>query len=49
MPVSLKDKKKEEYVEGIQCHLCIDTFSDDDRKRFQERQKQIIKFREKKS
>ena len=49
MPISLEDKNKEEYVEGVQCHLCIDIFSDDDRKRFQERQKQIIKFKEKKS
>ena len=30
-----------EYKKGIQCHFCIDQFSDDDRKRFEERQKQI--------
>ena len=41
MPVSIKDKEKDEYKEGIQCHLCIDKFSDEDRKRFAERQRQI--------
>ena len=41
MPLSLQDKQKEEYIEGIQCHLCINKFSDNDRKRFRERQKQI--------
>jgi len=41
MPVSIQDQKRKEYREGIQCHFCIDKFSDDDRKRFEERQKQI--------
>ena len=41
MPVSIKDQKRKEYREGIQCHFCINQFSDDDRKRFEERQKQI--------
>jgi len=41
MPVSIQDQKREEYREGIQCHFCINQFSDDDRKRFAERQKQI--------
>ena len=49
MPISLEDQKKEEYLEGIQCHFCIDKFTDDDRKRFEERQKQINKLKEKKS
>ena len=40
-PISLEDKKKEEYIEGIQCHFCINQFTDEDRKRFEERQKQI--------
>ena len=39
--------KKKEYIEGIQCHFCINQFSDDDRKRFEERQKQINKLKEK--
>ncbi len=41
MPVSIQDQKRTEYRKGIQCHLCIDQFSDDDRKRFEERQKQL--------
>ncbi len=45
MPISLEDQKKDEYKEGIQCHFCIDKFSSDDRKRFEERQKQIVKLR----
>ena len=45
MPISLKDQNKNEYKEGIQCHLCIDKFSDKDRKRFEERQKQIDKLK----
>ncbi len=47
MPISLEDQKKDEYIEGIQCHLCVNQFSDEDRKRFEERQKQINKSKEK--
>ena len=43
MPVSEKDKNKIEYIEGIQCHNCINKFTEQDRKRFAERQKQILK------
>ena len=49
MPISIEDLKKEEYREGIQCHFCVNKFSDNDRKRFEERQKQINKLKEKKS
>ena len=45
MPVSIQDQKRQEYREGIQCHFCINQFSDDDRKRFEERQKQIDKLK----
>ena len=41
MPLSLEDKKKLHYVEGVQCHFCIEKFTDADRARFAERQKQI--------
>ena len=41
MPVSNQDQKRKEYIEGIQCHSCINQFNADDRKRFEERQKQI--------
>ncbi len=49
MPVSIQDKKRKEYREGIQCHFCINQFNDDDRKRFEERQKQIDKLKEEKN
>jgi len=45
MPVSTQDQKRKEYIEGIQCHFCINQFSDDDRKRFEERQKQIDRLK----
>ena len=45
MPVSIQDQKRKEYREGIQCHFCIHQFSDDDRKRFEERQKQIDRLK----
>ena len=48
MPVSVKDQKRKEYIEGIQCHFCINQFNDDDRKRFEERQKQIDRLKMKK-
>ena len=41
MPLSLEDKTKKEFIEGVQCHLCIKKFSDADRIRFAERQRQI--------
>ena len=47
MPISIEDQKNEQYREGIQCHFCVNKFSDDDRKRFEERQKQINKLKEK--
>jgi len=45
MPVSIQDQERKEYIKGIQCHFCIDQFSDDDRKRFEERQKQIDRLK----
>jgi UPF0176 protein len=45
MPVSIQDQKRKEYRKGIQCHFCIDQFSDNDRKRFEERQKQIDRLK----
>ena len=47
MPISIEEQKKEEYREGVQCHFCVNKFSDNDRKRFEERQKQINKLKEK--
>ena len=45
MPISIKDQARKEYRKGIQCHFCKDRFTDDDRKRFEERQKQIDKLK----
>jgi len=45
MPVSIHDQKRKEYREGIQCHFCINQFSNKDRKRFEERQKQIDRLK----
>ena len=45
MPISIQDQKRKEYRKGIQCHFCIDQFSDDYRKRFEERQKQIDRLK----
>ena len=45
MPISIEDQKRKEYRKGIQCHFCIGQFNDDDRKRFEERQKQIDRLK----
>ncbi len=45
MPVSIQDQKRKEYKEGVQCHFCINQFNENDRKRFEERQKQIDKLK----
>ncbi|MDC2988008.1 rhodanese-related sulfurtransferase [Prochlorococcus sp. AH-736-J10] len=45
MPVSIQDQRRKEYRKGIQCHFCINQFNDDDRKRFEERQKQIDRLK----
>ena len=45
MPVSIQDQERKEYRKGIQCYFCIDQFSDNDRKRFEERQKQIDRLK----
>ena len=47
MPISLEDQKNNVYIEGVQCHFCINKFTDQDRKRFEERQTQINKLKEK--
>ena len=44
MPLSPKDRNKQEYIPGIQCHYCIDKFTDEDRDRFAERQKHICEL-----
>ncbi|KEP69727.1 hypothetical protein DL1_02620 [Thioclava dalianensis] len=40
-PVSAEDKTRPEFEQGVSCHRCIATFSDADRARFRERERQI--------
>ena len=40
-PVSAEDKTRPEFEQGVSCHRCIDSFSDADRARFRERERQI--------
>jgi Predicted sulfurtransferase len=41
MPISEDDIESDEYVEGISCPNCFGTHSEEKKKRFAERQKQI--------
>ena len=41
LPVSPEDLKKSTYIKGIQCEGCVNKFTDSDRARFAERQRQI--------
>jgi UPF0176 protein len=41
MPITEEEKKHDAYQEGLSCHHCINTVSDEQRERFAERQKQI--------
>lgn len=41
LPLAPADRKLESYVAGVSCRYCLDRFSDGDRKRFAERQRQI--------
>ena len=40
-PITEVDKESLNYVKGMQCHQCIDEYTDEDRARFGERQRQI--------
>ena len=41
LPVSPEDVKKTTYIKGLQCEACVEKFTDEDRARFAERQRQI--------
>ena len=41
MPISKEDKQNTDYVEGKSCKYCINKISEKQKKRFNERQKQI--------
>jgi UPF0176 protein len=40
-PLSLEDKLRPEYERGCQCHQCVSEYTDEDRARFRERQRQM--------
>ena len=40
-PITEEEKTSEHYVKGVSCHRCHDKYSDEQRSRFQEREKQI--------
>lgn len=41
MPITEKEKQALQYQAGVSCHYCYDQTSEEQRKRFQEREKQI--------
>jgi UPF0176 protein len=40
-PILPEDRARPEFEEGVQCHLCVGDYSDADRARFRERQRQV--------
>jgi len=40
-PVSAEDRARPEYEDGVQCHRCVDEYTDADRARFRERMHQM--------
>lgn len=41
MPITEEEKQHEHYVQGVSCHHCYNQYSDEQRKRFAEREKQV--------
>ena len=41
LPISPEDLKKPSYIKGLQCENCVGKYTDNDRARFAERQRQI--------
>ena len=42
-PIDDEDKAHSDYEKGVSCSYCIDEFTDEDRSRFRERQRQVMK------
>ncbi len=40
-PITEVEKQSEYYVQGVSCHYCIDEYSDEQRARFRERERQM--------
>ncbi|MGI9488338.1 MAG: rhodanese-related sulfurtransferase [Geminicoccaceae bacterium] len=47
-PVAPADKENEHYIEGVSCNACWDVYSDDQKARFAERQRQCVQAQNKK-
>lgn len=47
-PVAPADKESEHYIEGVSCQACWETYSDDRKARFAERQRQYDRASNKK-
>ncbi len=45
-PLLLDDLKSEYYIKGVSCHRCYDKFTDKQKNRFRERQRQFESFKE---
>ncbi|MFL1405809.1 rhodanese-related sulfurtransferase [Marinobacter sp. M1N3S26] len=45
-PITEQDKQRPEYEQGVSCHQCIDSLTDEQRARFAERERQIQLARE---
>lgn len=45
-PITSQDKQRPEYEQGVSCHQCHDTLSDEQRARFAERERQVRLARE---
>lgn len=41
LPISEEDKKSEHYIKGVSCHHCYDKQTDEQRRRFMQREKQV--------
>lgn len=41
MPITKEDQTRKEYVRGVSCHHCFDKTSEEQRKRFEERERQV--------
>ncbi|WP_435234771.1 rhodanese-related sulfurtransferase [Psychromonas sp. PT13] len=41
LPITEEDKQSEKYIEGICCHQCFDTITEDQRHRFEQRELQM--------
>lgn len=41
LPITAEDKQSDKFIQGVSCHNCYDKKTDDQRKRFMQREKQV--------